>query len=629
MEGLQNHAMVIGCDVIKEERLVIDGETNAIKFKDLQVSQEDWEVADIRAQRRTTVMPRSVQHIKVEARLGPRTLAKGCEGIVESGHRAGLTVWEALNTTGERGELTIAVVNMSRSKINLKGGDLVGFMRIKEKDEELSPLNDATLASLFGNMKPDRPDPARGRLKQLSAAEEKELRAKLQVQAPAEWKNKYEKLFCDYHDACSRDKMDLGHADVVEHKIVMRDPEPVHTRQFRVPFEHEEVLHGYVEELLRQGAIEVSRSPYNSPVFCVAKKLPPNAPPGTKPPLRCVLDFRQVNAKSLVDRYSIREVRQCVDEVGRTGSDVFTTIDLTAGFWQQRLEESSRQYTAFSVPTKGARYQWKVTPMGLQGSPASFSRLMDYVMRELPGVLMYVDDVLIHTKGHKRQLEILEKALWRLQKYGLKLNLSKTIIGAAEVQYLGYTISGKGVSPSTDKLKAVREMPVPKDIKAVREFVGMANYFRFLIPKFSQKAAPLTALTTKAVNWKEGELPPEARQAFEELKAHLVSEPVVQYPRREGKFTLHTDGCTGDTKNQGGLGATLMQLQEGKERVIAYASRPLKDHEKNYGAFLLEMAAACFGIEHFDTYLLGRKFVLCIDHKPMEKLGLVQQKTLN
>ena len=103
--------------------------------------------------------------------------------------------------------------------------------------------------------------------------------------------------------------------------------------------------------------------------------------------MRAVLDFRSVNLNSVPDRYPIREVRDCVDEVGLSGSKVFSTIDLTSGFWQQSLEESSRQYTALTVPGKGTRYQWTVTPMGLQGSPASFARLIDYVMRDLPNVI--------------------------------------------------------------------------------------------------------------------------------------------------------------------------------------------------------------------------------------------------
>ena len=115
------------------------------------------------------------------------------------------------------------------------------------------------------------------------------------------------------------------------------------------------------------------------------------------------------------------------------GSQVFLTIDLTSGFCQQSLEKSSRPFTAFTVPGKGTRYQWTVTPMGLQGSPASFARLIDYCMREIPGVLTYIDDVLVHCADHPSQLETLETAFLRLRKYGLKLNVAKSAFGAREV----------------------------------------------------------------------------------------------------------------------------------------------------------------------------------------------------
>jgi hypothetical protein len=111
----------------------------------------------------------------------------------------------------------------------------------------------------------------------------------------------------------------------------------------------------YVDKLLKLGAIEVSCSPYNSAVFCVAKKQLPNAAPGDPVPLRVVLDFRAVNLKSLPDRYCVEEVRECLDEVGKANSAIFRTVDLTSGFWQQSLQEKSRQCTAFSMPGKGAR----------------------------------------------------------------------------------------------------------------------------------------------------------------------------------------------------------------------------------------------------------------------------------
>ena len=215
---------------------------------------------------------------------------------------------------------------------------------------------------------------------------------------------------------CSQEKLDLGFTDVVEHKIVMRSKEPVHARQFRVPFAHEGVLHGYIEELLRLGAIDVSLSLYNSQVFCVLKKLLPDAPLGTPNPLRCVLDFRKINAALIPDTYCIKEVRECVDDVGRLGYDMLMRIDLMAGFWQWCLEEQSCQYTEFTVPGKGAHYQWKVTLMVLLGSPDSFFCLMDFVMCNIVGVLTYINDVLVHSKGHAAHMPVLEMTLWRLRK---------------------------------------------------------------------------------------------------------------------------------------------------------------------------------------------------------------------
>ena len=154
-----------------------------------------------------------------------------------------------------------------------------------------------------------------------------------------------------------------------------------------------------------------------------------------------------MNNASVPDRYTIRVIRDCVDEIGLSESKVFSTIDLMSGFWQQSLEEESRQYTAFTVPGKGTRYQRTVTPMGLQGSTASFSRLVDYVMRDPRGVLTYIDVVLVHTCDHEAQLKLLEQCLLRLRKYNLKLNVAKSAFGASSVNYLGYTLIGEGIAP--------------------------------------------------------------------------------------------------------------------------------------------------------------------------------------
>jgi hypothetical protein len=166
--------------------------------------------------------------------------------------------------------------------------------------------------------------------------------------------------------------------------------------------------------------------------------------------------------------------------------------------------------------------------------------------------------------------------------------------------------------------------------KKIREFVGICNYFRFLVHSFSRRAATLLKLTTATVEWKEGPLPPEALAAFQDLRKALISEPIVGHPARDKRFILQTDGALGNTSNSGGLGAVVMQEgDDGNDRFIANALHQLKGYEKNYLAFLLEMQAAVFGIEHFDVYLRAKQFTLFIDHKPTEKLGTVHKHTLN
>ncbi len=630
VRGLQDHEVILGWDSIKDEGLILDGKKKSCYFS-VKNSKEEWSVAAIVAARRTAILPRTVHKLSAVAMLNDSCVAKDQVGLCENLPQSVLGLWDCVTQVEANGEITLAVTNTTDQKIELNAGDQVGIMRNPDKwDDIIRPLNDETIASIMGEIGMDPKEPERGQTKPLSPQDKADLIARLNVKAQGVWKQRFLDLILRYHDVCSKDKYDLGRAGVIKHSIRVKDNIPTHARQFRIPIEHEQVVHGYIDELLKQGAIEISRSPYNSPIFCVTKKVPAEWPVGQPPPLRCVLDYRQINMKSLPDRYAIKEIREYIDEVGKNKSGIFSAVDLTSGFWQQELEEASRQYTAFTVPGRSARYQWRVTPMGLQGSPASFARLMDHVMRGLTNVLTYIDDVLVHTQDNDKHIEVLENTLLRLRKFGMKLNVSKSIFAASQVQYLGFTISADGVSPSDDKLKAIRGAQPPQNIKQIREFVGVANYFRFLVKDFSRLATCLTALIKQDSDWAGGTLPPAAANAFESIKKQLCDRPVVAYPVRDQPFLLQTDGATGDKDNPGGLGAVLLQAQpDGTERVIAYASRALKTHEKNYSAFLLEMAAAVYGIEFFDVYLRGKKFTLYCDHKPLEKLNLIHTKTLN
>ena len=478
---------------------------------------------------------------------------------------------------------------------------------------EYVEVNPDYINAISQQMKPQVP---------LSKEKEQLIRDKFQSEVSADLKPRYLQVLLDNHEAISTSKFDLGRSELLLHEISLKTKEPIFVKQFRIPDAHQAEVEKHVAEWIKLGVVEPARSKYNSPIFAVMKK---------NGGVRLVQDFRALNTQTYIDKYSMHDIEGCMNQIGRSGSRIFSTLDLTAGFWQMLLEPRCRPYTAFTVPGLG-QYQWITSPMGLLGCPASFQRLMEAVCKGLDNILVYIDDLLVHTDTHDRQLEILDQLFKRLVQHGIKVNLDKCVFGNKNVSYLGFRLTDQGILPGLDKLKAIRDLPPPTDVPQIRQFIGICNFFRNHVKNFSLIAAPLNRLLSKQADWAGGPLPPDARQAFDELKAILLSEPVMSYPRQDRPWALITDAALGDSdqKRPGGLGAILTQVDEkGEHHVIAYASRSLASAEKNYTPFLLEMQASLWGMKHFEAYLRGRHFTLFTDHRPLEKLGAVHNKTLN
>jgi hypothetical protein len=236
----------------------------------------------------------------------------------------------------------------------------------------------------------------------------------------------------------------------------------------------------------------------------------------------------------------------------------------------------------------------------------------------------------VHTQTHEEHIQVLEKVLERLHTNNLKINLEKCYFGNKEVSYLGFTLTPAGIKPGKNKLRAIKEAKPPTDVKTICSFVGLCNFFRTHIKKFAIIAAPLFRLTRKDSGYKGGPLPKEVMDAFCILKNSLVSEPVMAFPRADRQYALISDAATGTADTPGGLGAILTQKDKFDNfYAILYASRQLKDHEKNYSPFLLESAAALWGMDTFNEYRKGKQFILYTDHKPLEKMGHLHTKTMN
>ena len=421
--------------------------------------------------------------------------------------------------------------------------------------------------------------------------------------------------------AISRSKYDLGLCDILKHKITLTDPTPVYHKQFPVPLAHLDIIREQVQQWQKLGIVEPARSPYNSPIFCVKKKGDGG--------MRLCLDYRAVNAKSLPENYTIRTPEDCLAEVGQAGGRFFIALDLSSGFYQMELDPKSRPITAFSVPGMG-QLQWTRGAMGLKGCPGSFARLMDMALRGVKNAITYIDDVLIFGKTEQHAIETLGEVLGRLAKHHLKVNLSKSTFLLPSTEYLGHTLTASGIHPGKDKTEAILSAQPPVSIKQLKSFLGCVNYFRHYIPHFAHKASKLYALTRGDSPWRGGTLPPESLRTFQVVKEAIAKAVPRSFPYATGKFHLFVDGAMGDSKEEGGLGAHLMQEgPKGDLHSIGFASRQLKKHEKNYSAFLLELAAAVEGIDYFHQYLKGRSFTLYTDHAPLTKLSTVHTKTLH
>ncbi len=303
-------------------------------------------------------------------------------------------------------EVTVLLNNCSPCAAEIPRGTVLGFLDTVGGSPK--PITSEGVIAHLEALPKSSPPP-------LSPARQAEFLRDINIKAPANELAAYKKLFLDNFDVFSRHKLDLGTANNFQHTIKLKSDDPVYVKQFRIPESHRDALIAQVNEWLKLGIIQPAHSRFNSPIFVVPKK------DGT---MRFVLDFRALNANSLDDRYNMKDVIECIGDIGRAGSTIFSTLDLTAGFWQMPLEHSSRPYTAFTIPGMG-QFQWTRGAMGLKGCPSSFQRLVELAVHGVPNIIVYIDDLLAHSRTHAEHRHQLGLLFDRLRRTGLKINLPK------------------------------------------------------------------------------------------------------------------------------------------------------------------------------------------------------------
>ncbi|KAL0147701.1 hypothetical protein M9458_056979 [Cirrhinus mrigala] len=407
-------------------------------------------------------------------------------------------------------------------------------------------------------------------------------------------------LLVEFQDCFACNEVDLGQTSLVQHNIDTGDATPIRQRPRRMPLGRQEAAEQALSKMQRAGIIELSESPWASPVVMVPKK-------GGE--WRFCVDYRRLNAVTRKDSYPLPRVDECLDLVA--GSSWFSSLDLRSGYWQVPLTPEARPKTAFC--TGRGLWQFKVLSFGLCNAPATFERLMERVLEGVPRqqCLVFLDDILAHGASFHLAITALRAVLEKIRSAGLKLHPNKCRLLSREVTFLGHRIGSEGIGTAEDKVRAVREWPVPANQRELKSFLGLASYYRKFVRGFSCIAAPLYKLLQKdqCFVWSEN-----CQNAFDTLKQTLVCAPILAPPDPQLAFVLDTD-ASGD-----GIGAVLSQVWPDGEKVVAYYSKVLSKAEKRYCVTRRELLAAISAIRHFKYYLCGWHFTIRSDHASLQWL---------
>ena len=374
------------------------------------------------------------------------------------------------------------------------------------------------------------------------------------------------------------------------------DAVPINSRPYHYSPQHKTEIEKQVKQLLADGFITHSHSPFASPVLLVKKK------DGT---WRFCVDYRKLNAMTIKNRFPMPIVEEILDELA--GSTYFTKLDMRSRYHQIRMLPSDEHKTAFK--THQGHYQFKVMPFGLTNAPATFQCIMNQLLQPYlrKFVLVFLDDILIYSATREEHLEHIQQVLDTLRLNKFYLKASKCTFAKHSLEYLGHIISSRGVAIDPAKTADMLRWPTPTSTTELRTFLGLTGYYRKFVQKYDILAKRLTnVLRLKTFQWSA-----QAQEAVDNLKVAMTKTPVLALSNFQEQFTVETDACAD------GIGAALMQ----KGQPIAFLSKALGDKHTNMSIYEKEFLALIMAVEKWRAYLQRQEFIILTDHKSLSYLN--------
>ena len=626
---------------------------NALKVKDrliplhsdhLQSSQVEKVSTVLLLPHRVTVPPHSIMHVSIpvpgESEAG---IVLGNESLV---HNKSILPWVAalVDAPDSSGTIRVGLCNEGDEKVRLKSGTRYGeFIKICRPDA--LPSNPWKLAPLGVHTEPPKKKlTVRQKLDNIIEQLKHQKKSEPECEKPRPTSEKDKKqwiietfkltdsevvqtsglqqeivnLLLQYWDTISVGG-EYGNTRLMEHEIHTADTVPIKCRNRPINPSLEDNLRKQIKDWLNRGVIEESYSPWSFPLVAAPKR---------NGKIRWCVDYRRLNEVTIKDTYPLPLIE---DNLARlSGSTVFSCLDGAGAFHVISIRQQDRPKTAFSTPF--GLFQFRKMPFGLTNGPASYSRLVQLALKDLPTTLAipYLDDVIVHSADARRHLEDVRQVLEAHRKAGLKLQPEKCSLFQNSVEYLGHLVSKDGLSTVPEYVSIVQAWPPPTTRSEIRIFLGKTGYYRRFIKNYAVIAAPLFEKVGKTTAEEEREvfeLTEPMQAAFEQLKARLLEAPILAFPqfRSPEPFILDTDWSL----ENNAVGGVLSQLQDGKERVIQYGGKKLSAAQQKYSATKGELTAFLYFARLWSYYLKHRQFILRTDHEPLKHLRKMEPPDLH
>ncbi|GFX99720.1 hypothetical protein TNCV_3053771 [Trichonephila clavipes] len=384
----------------------------------------------------------------------------------------------------------------------------------------------------------------------------------------------------------------------IKHSVVHyieTNSRPVTAKARRLAPDRLRIAKAEFENMITLGHMRPSKSNYASPLHMVPKK--------DSTEWRPVGDYRALNAQTIKDNYSVPNILDFTSNLH--GTKIYSHIDLVKAYHQIPINPDDVHKSAIITPFglfESTRMQF-----GLCNAAATFQRFIDEVLRNLPFVFAFVDDILVASSSPEEHLQHLQILFTRLQQYGLSLKPSKCIFGVTTIKFLGFKVSESGIEPLSDRVDCILNFPQPTTLTQLRRFLGLFNFYRRFVPKAAHLLAPLNKFLEGIKNFKKSkkvscknlrdsiQWTEEAEQAFNDAKNVLADATLLRHPIPGAKLSLWTDA------SDKAVGGSLMQLCQNNWEPVAFLSVKLSKSQQKWSTYDRELLAIYFRSNVFVT----------------------------